>query len=82
MTNVPRASAGREARDYGSGWVAFAGAYLLVARGDLGRPVIRRRDLGRAAGELAGSQQLQRTPVSTVVLAVPTRAPPVCCTAA
>ena len=30
MTNAPRAGAVEEARDYGSGWVAFAGAYLLI----------------------------------------------------
>jgi hypothetical protein len=31
MTDSPRAGAVRDAGDYGSGWVAFAGAYLLVA---------------------------------------------------
>jgi hypothetical protein len=31
MTDAPRAGAAREARDYGSGWIAFAGAYLLIA---------------------------------------------------
>ena len=31
MTPAPQAGAVRAARDTGSGWVAFAGAYLLVA---------------------------------------------------
>jgi hypothetical protein len=31
MTNAPRAGAVRTARTDGSGWVAFAGAYLLIA---------------------------------------------------
>jgi hypothetical protein len=31
MTEHPRSGAVREARDYGSGWIAFAGAYMLIA---------------------------------------------------
>jgi hypothetical protein len=31
MTDGPRTGSVREARDYGSGWIAFAGAYLLIA---------------------------------------------------
>jgi len=31
MTDAPRGGAVRRARDYGSGWIAFAGAYLLIA---------------------------------------------------
>jgi hypothetical protein len=31
MTGVPHAGAVREARDDRSGWVAFAGAYLIIA---------------------------------------------------
>jgi len=31
MTSQPRAGSVREARDYGSGWIAFAGAYMLIA---------------------------------------------------
>jgi hypothetical protein len=31
MTRSPRAGAVRDAGDYGSGWIAFAGAYLIVA---------------------------------------------------
>jgi hypothetical protein len=33
MTRSPRAGAVRGARDVGSGWIAFAGAYLAIAGG-------------------------------------------------